>query len=263
MAKPKPRGPAFPGLLEEMTIEEVRAFRPKVAVLPLGSTEPHGPHLPYATDTLQVTHLCRQGVELANRRGARAVLYPTLPITNNANCRKLPFACRIGVRTLMSVIVDIVLQCKDDGVRKVVLVNGHGGNSGAVAATLRELAGMDDMPFVCAADHLLPRDFKSPFPTGGDHGGPWETSCVMHLRPDLVRAGKLANNLPGKVKVEALSKAQFVRPWHLAVPAAAGGDARTATGEKGRMVLEAMARGLADLLVGLSKAKWDARFPYR
>jgi hypothetical protein len=47
------------------------------------------------------------------------------------------------------------------------------------------------------------------------------------------------------------------------VPAAAGGDARTATGEKGRIVLEAMARGLADLLVGLSRAKWDARFPFR
>ena len=40
------------GKLEEMTIEEVRQFQPEVAVFPLGSTEPHGPHLPYGTDTL-------------------------------------------------------------------------------------------------------------------------------------------------------------------------------------------------------------------
>ena len=46
-------GPAFPGLLEEMTVEDIRAFKPEVVVLPLGSTEPHGPHLPMGTDTYQ------------------------------------------------------------------------------------------------------------------------------------------------------------------------------------------------------------------
>ena len=104
-------GPVFPGLLEEMTGENVRAFKPEVVVLPLGSTEPHGPHLPMGTDTYQVTRLCRLTVEGANRRGARTLLYPTLPIANNANFRKFPFSLRIGIRTLMSVIVDIVTQC--------------------------------------------------------------------------------------------------------------------------------------------------------
>src|SRR5262249_19909693 len=135
-----------------MTIDDVRAFGAEVAVLPLGSTEPHGPHLPYGTDTFQVTNLSREGVRIANSRGGRVLLYPTPPLTNNVNFRKFPFACRIGVRTLMTVIIDIVMQCKEDGVMKFVIVNGHGGNPGAIAAAMREIAGMDDMPFVCLAD---------------------------------------------------------------------------------------------------------------
>lgn len=250
------------GVLEEMTLEDVRAFKPQVAVLPLGSTEPHGPHLPYGTDTFQVSDVCRNGVIAANGRGARALLYPTLPITNNANFRKFPFACRIGVRTLMSVIVDIVTQCKDDGVMKVVIVNGHGGNTGAIPAALREIAGMDGMPFVCWADHLTGPDFADPIEHPSDHAGESETSRVLHLRPELVRKQKLAKNPFGKVKLPELRHATFIRPWHLYLPVSAGGETRTSSAEKGRLVHAEMAKNLASLLVALSKAKFDARFPY-
>lgn len=258
----KSKAPAFMGLLEEMTIEELRKFKPKVAVLPLGSTEPHGPHLPYGTDTYQVTRLSRLGVEWANKQGARALLYPTLPITNNANFRAFPFACRIGIRTLMTVIVDIATQCNEDGVKKLVLVNGHGGNPGAIAAALREIAGMDGMPFVCLAARLNPKGFKDPIEFPSDHAGESETSRMLWIRPDLVRTGKLRNNPIGKVKTPELQRADFVRPWHLYLPVSAGGETRRSSAAKGKTVVEAEARGLAELLVGLSRAKHDKRFPY-
>ena len=74
-------GARFPGLLEEMSIDDVRAFNPEVVVLPLGSTEPHGPHLPYGTDTYEATKLAEMAVEQANGRGARLVLpYNTSPL---------------------------------------------------------------------------------------------------------------------------------------------------------------------------------------
>lgn len=263
MAKKSARRPRAWGLLEEMTIDDVRAFGAEVAVLPLGSTEPHGPHLPYGTDTFQVTNLSREGVRLANARGARVLLYPTLPITNNANFRKFPFACRIGVRTLMTVILDIVTQCKEDGVMKFVIVNGHGGNPGAIAASMREIAGMDDMPFVCLADPHYDPKLHQVILHASDHAGESETSQIMYLRPDLVRTDKLANNPLGEVKVPELKNATFVRPWHLYLPVSAGGETRKSTAAKGKAVQEIMARGLAELLVGLSKAKFDKRFPYR
>ena len=252
----------FPGLLEEMTVEEVRGFRPEVVVLPLGSTEPHGPHLPYATDTLQVTRLARLAVARANRRGARALLYPTLPITNNVNFRRFPFACRIGVRTLMHVIIDIVRQCREDGVMKVVLVNGHGGNTATVHAALREIAGMDDMPFVCAAANLHPPGFRSPIEHPSDHGGESETSRMLWIRPDLVRREEFGEFPFGRLKVPSLARTYFVRPWHEYVPRAAGGETRKASAEKGRCIIEAEAETLAQLLVELSAAEMDEHFPY-
>jgi len=254
--------PAFAGLLEEMTVEEVKAFAPQVVVLPLGSTEPHGPHLPMGTDTYQVTRLCRVAVERANQRGGKVLLYPTLPITNNANFRRFPFSLRIGIRTLMSVLVDIATQCKEDGINKVVIVNGHGGNPATIDAALREIAGMDDMPFVCWTGGIAPEDFVSPIEHASDHGGESETSLMMYIRPELVRTDKLAANPVGQLRVKKLAQTQFVRPWHLYVPVSAGGETRAASADKGRALIDAGAEGLAQLLAELSQAAYDERFPY-
>ncbi len=256
------KGAAFQGLLEEMTVEDVRAFEPQVVVLPLGSTEPHGPHLPMGTDVWQVTRLGRIAVEQANSRGARVLLYPTLPITNNVNFRRFPFALRVGVRTLMSMLIDIVCQCRDDGVRKVVLLNGHGGNPGTIAATLREIAGMDDMPFVCSTGGIVHENWQNPIEHASDHGGEDETSRMLWIRPDLVRSDRFADNPFGQLAVPMLAKSQFVRPWHAYVPVSAGGETRASSADKGKAVIEARAAGLSDLLVELSAAPWTEQFPY-
>jgi creatinine amidohydrolase len=254
--------PAFPGLLEEMTVEDVRQFSPEIVVLPLGSTEPHGPHLPLGTDVYQVTRLCRLAVEQANAQGARALLYPTLPITNNVNFRKFPFALRIGVRTLMTLIIDIATQCWEDGIRKLVMVNGHGGNPAALDAVLREMAGMDDKPFACWTWGIEPADFVSPIEHPSDHGGEDETSRMLWIRPDLVRQDAFANNPFGKLRVPMLAGANFVRPWHLYVPVSAGGETRASSAAKGEAVVTARASGISQLLVELSQASYDDRFPY-
>ena len=256
------KGPAFPGLLEEMTVEYVRRFAPQVVVLPIGSTEPHGPHLPMGTDVWQVTRLGRIAVEAANARGARVLLYPTLPITNNVNFRRFPFALRVGVRTLMSMLIDIITQCRDDGVHKIVLLNGHGGNPDTIAATLREIAGMDNMPFVCSTGGLAPEGWDNPIEHASDHGGEDETSRMLWIRPDLVREDLLADNPFGQLAVPLLARAQFVRPWHQYVPLSAGGETRAASAEKGQAVIQARATGLAELLVELSATPWTERFPY-
>ena len=254
---------AFAGLLEEMTVEEVRRFEPEVVVLPLGSTEPHGPHLPYGTDMWQVTRMARLAVEQANGNGARALLYPTLPITNNVNFRRFPFALRIGVRTLMSVIVDIVTQCKEDGIQKVVIVNGHGGNGDTISATLREIAGMDGMPFVFVAAPKPDPEFKNPIVHPSSHGGESETSRMMWIRPELVHEDELDAFPVGEPRFESLKHAHFVRPWHLYVPASAGGETRESSAEKGKAVIEAGAKGLAEFLLDLSSAEVDEWFPYK
>jgi len=254
-----------PGILEEMTIEDVRAFRPEVVVWAIGSVEPHGPVLPYGTDFFQADAVVRRGVVRANRQGARALMYPTLPIGNNANFKAFPFACRISPRTLMQVVLDVLEALEADGVRKVVLFNGHGGNTDALRATLRAHAHarrVGQGAFVCMASYVRPPGVVE---HPSDHGGEAEVSAIMHLRGELVREEKLGVFPRGELAVDALGApgVYFVRPWHLHVPASAGGDVRKSSAEKGAKLIEHSADQLAELLVQLSRAGWTPSFPYR
>ena len=252
------------GILEEMTIEDVRAFRPEVVAAGIGSVEPHGPVLPYGTDYFQCDAVVRRAVLRANDRGARALMYPTLPIGNNVNFRAFPFACRIGVQTLMQVVLDILFALEEDGISKVVLFNGHGGNTDALRAALRAHFGSDKpgrRAFVCMTSYVQPKELVE---HPSDHGGESEVSSILHLRGDLVRKDKLGVFERGRLAVEALAEENvyFVRPWHLHVPASAGGDVRKATADKGRGLIDASAERLATLLAQLSKAPHTDAFPY-
>ncbi|MDY7010232.1 MAG: creatininase family protein [Planctomycetota bacterium] len=255
------------GILTEMTIEDVRAFDPEVVAIGIGSVEPHGPVLPYGTDYWQCDASVRRGVILANEAGARALMYPTLPIGNNANFKAFPFACRIGIQTLMQVVLDIIGALAEDGINKIVLFDGHGGNTDTLRATLR--ANVDARrpgqgPFVCLASY--PPATASLVEDYSDHGGESEVSRMLHLREDLVRKDKFDNFPWGeKPAVEALTDecVYYVKPWHLHVPASAGGDVRKASAEKGKGLIERAAKHLARLLTQLSKTPWSERFPYK
>jgi creatinine amidohydrolase len=252
------------GILQEMTIDEVRAFRAEVVAVGVGSVEPHGPVLPYGTDYFQCDAVVRRGVTLANRQGARALMYPTLPIGNNVNFKAFPFACRIGVQTLMRVVLDILYSLEEDGVRKVVLFNGHGGNTDALRAALRahfDETAPERRAFVCMTSYVEAPEFVE---HPSDHGGESEVSRVLHLRPDLVRKDKFGVFPRGRLAVSALADdgVYFVRPWHLHVPASAGGDVRKASAQKGKGLIDASSRRLGRLLVELSAAKMTKAFPY-
>jgi len=255
------------GILAEMTQQEVASFAPEVVVLGIGSTEPHGPILPYGTDYFQCDALCRRAVAYANERRARVLMYPTLPVGNNVNVKAFPFACRIGVRTLMCVVLDILAALEEDGIRKVVIVNGHGGNTDALRAALRE--HFDRTPrerraFVCLTTGLPSPQVQVPPTKPSPHGGEAETSRMMYLRPDLVRSDCL-QDLPLGVPSFELPPAErlyFVHPWHCVVPLGGGGDTRAASADKGRAILEGTAEGLGEFLIRLSREPWHPDFPY-
>lgn len=167
------------GILEEMTIDEVREFNPEVVLFGVGSTEPHGPILPYGTDFFQCDGLCRRAAKRANEMGARVLMYPTLPISNNVNFKPFPFVCRISVRTLMLVVLDIIKALEEDGIRKIVLVNGHGGNTDTLRAALREhfdRTKAEERAFVCMAGAMPSREALTAMEHPNEHGGEGETS---------------------------------------------------------------------------------------
>ena len=257
----------IPGILEEMTLDDVRAFEPEVVVLGVGSTEPHGPVLPYGTDAFACDALCRRAVRLANEKGGRVLMYPTLRIGNNVNFKAWPFACRIRVRTLMLVLLDIIQALEEDGIRKVVLVNGHGGNTSTIDAALREhfdRTRPEDRAFVCVTAGMPSREAVEAIEHPSDHGGESETSRMMHLRPELVRTGELQDLPFGEPLLTSLPDARirYVRPWHLHVPMGGGGETRTSSAEKGERLAESSAEAVAEFLAELSSTPWSPNFPY-
>lgn len=253
------------GILEQMTIADVESLAPNVAVIPIGSTEPHGPALPYGTDSYRVEGVCYRAVPRANARGARVVCLPPQRVSLNNNFRRFPFACRVSVPTFMALLEDLVSFLEAEGVMRIVIVNAHGGNPEVIQATLRHLARRDGA-FVCLVHcgQAMRPEGHGVIERPSAHAGEGEASEVMYLRPDLVRAERLGEHPVIEPDVAALGEvgAYYVRPWHRFMPDSCGGDARLASAEKGERVIEAAADGLADFLVALSAAPDLAEFPY-
>src|SRR5947209_19481340 len=154
-------------ILAEQTHAFVRSQRWEVAVLPFGATEPHNLHMPYGTDNFQVEAVGQRVCEHAYRAGARVVLLPTVPFGVNTNHLQIPgaLACSVRPTTLLALLTDLVDSLARQGVKKLLLLNGHGGNE--LKPLMRELHGRTEVHlFLCdwyrmAAD-LRERIFANP-----------------------------------------------------------------------------------------------------
>jgi creatinine amidohydrolase len=177
----------------DLTRTELRNLGPgSTAVVPIGSVEQHGPHLPVSTDFTIVS-------AIAERAAARAgdvvpiVLVPPLPF--GFAHHHLPFGgtISIGMSTYSNLLCDMGRSLSATGFRRILLLNGHGGNDSPMREVLDRLAFEDGLDvhaaatsyWTCAAGALAAFAAQvGPIP---GHAGSFETSCMLALRPDLVR----------------------------------------------------------------------------
>ena len=242
----------------------VMAAEFEVAVLPIGSTEPHAQHLAYGTDALVAGRFAQLGVEEANRRGARCLLLPVLPYGCNTNLDQVPWAMSLQPRTLMDVVADIVASIARQGVRKVLIVNAHGGNPSTLLATLRELY---EKPSVFVAmvgqwDLSSPAEDEIRETAETGHACEIETSLMLHLHPDHVAMEEAEPTRVRKAIFPDREGVNFVSPWHTYTRNTGIGDPTKATAEKGRRMIEAGVERLAAILKDLSEAPVTDLFPF-
>jgi len=243
--------PTRPYVLAECSWREVGQTPYEVAVLPWGATEAHNFHLPYATDTIQCDAIAAEAARRAWERGARVVVLPTVPFGVNTTQLDIPLTLNVNPSTQLALLTDLALALDGQGVRKLVLLNGHGGNH--FRQMLRELQPRVRL-FLCAVDWYSCVDPRPYFAEPGDHAGELETSVMQHVAPHLVRP--LADAGPGRARtwrVGGLREgwAWAPRRWTQVTADTGVGNPAAATAAKGAAYVDAVAERIAGLLVEL------------
>ncbi|MAZ94421.1 MAG: creatininase [Planctomycetaceae bacterium] len=258
-----------PWILAEANYAYVKENPYEVAVLPFGATEPHNLHLPYGTDLFEATILGEKICQAAHENGARPVLLPTIPYGTETNMHALPLAMNLNPSTLTQVTTDLVASLVDSNIRKVVLLNSHGGNG--LKPLLRELYNKTEARlFLCNWFEVLADIYDEIFSEKEDHAGEMETSFGMAFFPELVirnEDGSLAadEGATRESRFEAINRGwvSITRPWQLLTTNSGSGNPHAATKEKGEQMMQHLVERLGAFLVELSAAEIDDHFPFK
>ncbi|MGX9352158.1 creatininase family protein [Shimia sp. W99] len=229
-----------------------------IAVLPLGATEQHGPHLPLSVDSDLVDAVLSRSLPLWDI-GTNALILPTLRITKSNEHSSHPGTLALSATTLLAMLEDIGDSVARAGITRLAMLNGHGGNTAVLEIASREMRvkhgmitahgtwfGFADWDGVMAPDDL-----------GHDqHGGDSETSPMLAARADLVDMQATRDFRSKSRKWQAEQRwiglnGQAMRPgWIIDDLQASGacGDASAATVEKGEAMLNSAARNFATFL---------------
>jgi creatinine amidohydrolase len=249
----------------EMIWHEVKqaAEEGRVAVLPVAMHEDHGAHLPVDTDFVLCTEICERAVA---RIPAEAVLAP--PIAHGYSPHHMDVHGTITIEwdTLVRYIKDVCCSLAYHGFTRILIVNGHGSNASPVDLAARLTILHNQGKVLCAAvNHWNLRQVMDAGQTiresdygGTSHGGEFETSLYLALRPGLVRMEAAVDErspLPPSFQSDLLagahpqgSGARMAPYWSSVTASGVMGDATRASREKGERFLEAAVSGLVALI---------------
>jgi creatinine amidohydrolase len=249
--------PPRPYVLAETNWKAVKDTPFEVAILPWGATEPHNYHLPYATDNFETGALAERAAEMAWKQGAKVVVLPTVPFGVNTGQLDLRLALNLNPSTQLALLSDIASAIASQGVRKLLILNGHGGND--FRQMIRELQPRVKL-FICTINWWTCVKGSDYFDEPGDHAGEMETSLMMALQPDLLLP--LSEAGPGKARkfrVAGLREgwAWAPRQWTKVTADTGTGNPAASTRVKGEKFLGGATEKIASFLIELAKADPD------
>ena len=241
--------------LSVSTYGVARQHQYDVAILPWGATEPHNLHLPYMTDCILSQAVAVDAAERALKNyGVRCMVLPPVAMgSQNPGQRDLPFCIHYRYETQFSILRDIVASLSHQGIRRLLIVNGHGGNS--FKQMIRDLdteapSGAVGGALIVSAEWFKMALAKEFFEQPGDHADEIETSVMMHYHPELVRLEEAGEGRAKSFAIDALreGKVWMPRHWTLVTDDTGIGNPALSTAEKGRRFADACADGFAQFL---------------
>lgn len=248
------------------------AIKGVVILLPVGSTEQHGPHLPLKVDWLCASEVCRRAAEILD---GDALVMPTVYYGFQEHTMDFPGTISIRDEHFINYVYDICRSLAHHGFKKLIIVNGHGSNIPNLDLVMRRvnnyhpdtmcaLVSWWDLVFR-VGDHreAMAKLRESEFPGGMSHACELETSVLLYLEPSLVQMDKAVKEVPPKTS-EFTWGDLMVGAWHSpvhtvdltsrATRTGISGDPTVAKAEKGRTWLETAAENLAKFII-----EWKGR----
>jgi len=221
-----------------------------VCLIPLSVIERHGHHLPLGTDMYI-------GREVANRAAAiePAIVFPDYIFTQIPEARHRAGTISIDPDLMIRLLDNVCREVARNGLKKIVLLNAHGGNFGLLALfnMLPLYSPRDYVIYIVHALGPLPQGVEVPWDASAEgHAGPGETSMILAIRPDLVHMDQIPTDDEGRAlgRLRALREAgvQTGIWWYADHPTHYQGDARAADAEAGDRLLDARAEQVARAL---------------
>ncbi len=249
--------PPRPYVLAETNWKAVKDTPFEVAILPWGATEPHNYHLPYGTDNYETESIAERAAEIAWAKGAKVVVLPAVPFGTNTGQLDLKLALNMNPSTQFALLSDIASAIAGQGLRKLLILNGHGGND--FRQLIRELQPKVDL-FICTINWWTCVNGGKYFNEPGDHAGEMETSVMMSLRPDLLLPlSEAGAGREKKFRIAGLREgwAWAPRQWSRISDDTGTGNPARSTAEKGEKFLRAVTERIGGFLVDLAKADPD------
>lgn len=235
-------------IIEEMTMTEFEAglARTQTVLIPFGSVEEHGPHLPLSTDTIEACEVCKKAA-------LQRPLFVAPPV-HYGNCRSTachPGTISISTGTLKVLFSDIVTSLRSHGLRNFVALTGHAGGAHRMAlqdAGEELIARFADISVAVVSEYDLAKDQgRGLIETAGDaHAGEIETSRILYSHPHLVK-GSAPCEFP------AFPPGILVRDKRRYWPGGVWGDPGKATADKGARLEQLVVTSLLALVQDLER----------
>lgn len=234
-----------------------------IAVLPVGSIEQHGPHLPVGVDTDIVWGVVENSLEKIPDDILCLVL-PLMPIGKANEHSDFNGTISLSVNTLISLWTEICENVLRTGIKKILIINGHGGQTNVTSIVARDLRIRHDalvVPINWWSVREKPNEFSEEEYMYGIHGGAEETSVMMHLHPSLVNKDKIdnfiSNSYKNRKEFPILCGNGTLHAWKASDLHAGGacGDASIASAEKGKEIINNASDSIIKLLQEMRRFK--------
>lgn len=238
-----------PYILKESNWKDLKNHRFELAVLPWGATEAHNYHMPYGTDIYEADAVAEEAGRKAWEKGANVTILPTIPFGVNTGQSDIYLDINMNPSTQMMILKDIIEVLNRQGVKKLLIINSHGGND--FKTMLRELGLKFPEMLLFSCNWFQALNKEDYFEEKGDHADEMETSLIMHLHPHLVSDLDQAGD--GREKKSTISGvrekwAWAERKWSEVTEDTGIGNPKKSTAEKGQRYFEDVTTKVGQLI---------------